>query len=130
MTMARKQVKEMVTEVALMTQLKHENIVQYLGCAVIGSYVLIGQCKLADFGASAELSAAAAAAAKAAGNDPEGENPIGTPMYPSDIWSLGIVVCEFGTGKVPWGDVGNILRFMIKLGDDETMLPEIPTTIP
>eukprot|EP01065_Artemidia_motanka_P020229 TRINITY_DN24227_c0_g1_i1.p1 TRINITY_DN24227_c0_g1~~TRINITY_DN24227_c0_g1_i1.p1 ORF type:complete len:1039 (+),score=214.93 TRINITY_DN24227_c0_g1_i1:317-3118(+) len=36
-----KQVAEVVQEVSLLTQLKHDNIVQYLGCACEGPFVLI-----------------------------------------------------------------------------------------
>eukprot|EP01062_Namystynia_karyoxenos_P072760 TRINITY_DN691_c3_g1_i1.p1 TRINITY_DN691_c3_g1~~TRINITY_DN691_c3_g1_i1.p1 ORF type:complete len:1256 (+),score=233.89 TRINITY_DN691_c3_g1_i1:76-3843(+) len=196
-TIARRQVAEMLQEVALMISLRHENVVQFLGCAVRNAHVLIvmeylpggslqtvllqfcgklplscvrrytkdmveglsfihrskpsivhrdlkpanvlltidGQCKLADFGASAELK-------QAAKGDGGEELPVGTPMYmppeqtrgrassASDIWSLGIVVCELCTGKCPWGDVGNQVAFMTRLGaKDSTMLPPIPEDI-
>eukprot|EP01062_Namystynia_karyoxenos_P077193 TRINITY_DN7723_c0_g2_i1.p1 TRINITY_DN7723_c0_g2~~TRINITY_DN7723_c0_g2_i1.p1 ORF type:complete len:1267 (+),score=364.40 TRINITY_DN7723_c0_g2_i1:99-3899(+) len=193
-TMARRQVTEMLQEVMLMVSLRHDNVVQFLGCAVRNAHVLIvmeylpggslsgalsqfggnlplscvkrytrdivtglrfihhakppivhrdlkpanvlltidGQCKLADFGASAELKQAAA-------KSEEEDMPVGTPLYMppeqsrgqattfSDIWSLGIMVCELCTGKCPWGAIGNILRFIKNLGDPEmNMLPTIP----
>eukprot|EP01062_Namystynia_karyoxenos_P043837 TRINITY_DN320_c9_g1_i1.p1 TRINITY_DN320_c9_g1~~TRINITY_DN320_c9_g1_i1.p1 ORF type:complete len:1409 (+),score=290.27 TRINITY_DN320_c9_g1_i1:72-4229(+) len=40
-THLRMQISDMIQEVALMTSLKHDNVVQYLGCAVEGPYVLI-----------------------------------------------------------------------------------------
>eukprot|EP00662_Eupelagonemidae_sp_cell21_P054301 gene54301-25765_t len=49
----------------------------------------------------------------------------------SDVWSLGIMTCELCTGVNPWGDVGNILAFMIKLGKEEhALVPTIPTKMP
>eukprot|EP01062_Namystynia_karyoxenos_P077194 TRINITY_DN7723_c0_g3_i1.p1 TRINITY_DN7723_c0_g3~~TRINITY_DN7723_c0_g3_i1.p1 ORF type:complete len:1290 (+),score=367.05 TRINITY_DN7723_c0_g3_i1:119-3988(+) len=193
-TVARRQVTELIQEVSLMIALRHENVVQFFGCAVEHGHVLIvmeylpggslqgvltqfggklplscirrftrdmvagldfihhtkppivhrdlkpanvlltidGQCKLADFGASAELKQAAA-------KSEEEDMPVGTPLYMppeqsrgqattfSDIWSLGIMVCELCTGKCPWGAIGNILRFIKNLGDPEmNMLPTIP----
>eukprot|EP00756_Hemistasia_phaeocysticola_P013054 Hpha_TRINITY_DN15247_c6_g5::TRINITY_DN15247_c6_g5_i7::g.64913::m.64913 len=94
-----------------------------------------GSCKLADFGASAEL--------KAMSKDTEsGETgPVGTPYYmppeqargqastASDMWSLGIIIVELLTGSQPWGDVGNLTAFMARLGADESMKPPIPPAI-
>eukprot|EP01065_Artemidia_motanka_P041707 TRINITY_DN5432_c3_g1_i1.p1 TRINITY_DN5432_c3_g1~~TRINITY_DN5432_c3_g1_i1.p1 ORF type:complete len:1205 (+),score=334.76 TRINITY_DN5432_c3_g1_i1:56-3670(+) len=192
-TLARRQVAELVQEVTLMISLKHENVVQFLGCGVQNAYVLIvmeylpggslqlllrqfsgripppcvkrymkdiatglrfmhknrivhrdlkpanvlltveGQCKLADFGASAELKAAAAGS--------EEEFPVGTPLYMppeqtrgqattlSDMWSYGLILCELLTGRVPWGDVGNQMAFMTRLGADDSMVPRIPDAV-
>eukprot|EP01065_Artemidia_motanka_P001125 TRINITY_DN10529_c2_g1_i2.p1 TRINITY_DN10529_c2_g1~~TRINITY_DN10529_c2_g1_i2.p1 ORF type:complete len:1351 (+),score=407.32 TRINITY_DN10529_c2_g1_i2:82-4134(+) len=189
-----KQVQEMVQEVHLMSQLQHDNVVQFLGCAVQGQHVLIcmeylpggslqgvlqqfdgklpessvkrftrdivrglefihqndivhrdlkpanvlvtieGLCKLADFGASAEL--------KSAAKVDESAGPVGTPMYMppeqaggqatsvSDIWSVGIVLCELCTGKVPWPQQQNILAFIVSLGKPDGPMPEIPDSMP
>eukprot|EP01062_Namystynia_karyoxenos_P048178 TRINITY_DN3659_c4_g1_i1.p1 TRINITY_DN3659_c4_g1~~TRINITY_DN3659_c4_g1_i1.p1 ORF type:complete len:1028 (+),score=255.50 TRINITY_DN3659_c4_g1_i1:277-3084(+) len=65
-----------------------------------------GHCKLADFGASASF------------EEVQGGGVIGTPLYmapeqargqacaKSDIWAVGITVCEMLTGKVPYKDAG------------------------
>eukprot|EP01062_Namystynia_karyoxenos_P077197 TRINITY_DN7723_c0_g5_i1.p1 TRINITY_DN7723_c0_g5~~TRINITY_DN7723_c0_g5_i1.p1 ORF type:complete len:1351 (+),score=370.05 TRINITY_DN7723_c0_g5_i1:41-4093(+) len=193
-TMARRQITELIQEVALMIALKHENVVQFLGCAVENAHVLMvmeylpggslagvlsqfggklpiscirrfthdmvsglkfihahkppivhrdlkpanvlmtieGQCKLADFGASAELKQAA---------DGGDDGPVGTPMYmppeqtrglattASDIWSLGIVVSELCTGRVPWGPINNPFGFMRRLSKDPNMVPAVPDTV-
>eukprot|EP01065_Artemidia_motanka_P004830 TRINITY_DN12302_c2_g2_i1.p1 TRINITY_DN12302_c2_g2~~TRINITY_DN12302_c2_g2_i1.p1 ORF type:complete len:1124 (+),score=240.78 TRINITY_DN12302_c2_g2_i1:95-3466(+) len=187
----RRQVAEMVHEVSLMSSLRHENVVQFLGCAVHGPFVLIimeyipggslqsllqvfggtlslgcvqrftsdivhglefihqngivhrdlkpanvlvtaeGQARLVDFGASAELAAVTA----------EGEVTAGTPLYmspeqargrvtqQSDVWALGIVVCELISGKVPWQNVGAGIVFMYKLGGDDSFLPVVPSCV-
>eukprot|EP00756_Hemistasia_phaeocysticola_P013882 Hpha_TRINITY_DN15310_c1_g5::TRINITY_DN15310_c1_g5_i1::g.91316::m.91316 len=189
----KRQLQEMVQEVQFMSQMQHENIVQYLGCAVTEAFVLIcmeylpggslagvlqqfdgalpessvvrfvrdiirglefihkqnivhrdlkpanvlmtvdGVCKLADFGASAEL--------KSAAGDGDG-GPIGTPMYMppeqangmatqvSDIWSLGIVVVELCTGSVPWERPNNILAFIHNLGKPDGPTPVVPDGMP
>eukprot|EP00756_Hemistasia_phaeocysticola_P026433 Hpha_TRINITY_DN16062_c0_g2::TRINITY_DN16062_c0_g2_i1::g.121834::m.121834 len=193
-TSAAKGVEEMLREVDLMTNLRHDNIVQFLGCGVESGHVLIvmeylpggslqsilrqfngkvpescvrrftrdilsglrfihsqcivhrdlkpanvlltieGQCKLADFGASAEL--------KTLSNQTEEEKVIvGTPMYMapeqtkgtattgSDIWSLGIIVCELHSGEPPWpAEVRNqsMMVFIGRLGTSPETRPEIP----
>eukprot|EP01065_Artemidia_motanka_P033173 TRINITY_DN4013_c0_g1_i2.p1 TRINITY_DN4013_c0_g1~~TRINITY_DN4013_c0_g1_i2.p1 ORF type:complete len:1227 (+),score=337.45 TRINITY_DN4013_c0_g1_i2:103-3681(+) len=189
-TIARKQVSEMVQEVSLMTSLRHDNVVQCLGCAVEASHVLIimeylpggsvggvlqqysgklplscikrfvrdivsglkfihsnqivhrdlkpanvlltieGQCKLADFGASAEL--------KQVAPEHERGQMVGTPMYmapeqagghactASDIWSLGIILCELFTGQQPWGKVGHPIAFAARLAETPDLVPELP----
>eukprot|EP01065_Artemidia_motanka_P019876 TRINITY_DN2376_c0_g1_i2.p1 TRINITY_DN2376_c0_g1~~TRINITY_DN2376_c0_g1_i2.p1 ORF type:complete len:1255 (+),score=405.02 TRINITY_DN2376_c0_g1_i2:173-3766(+) len=65
-----------------------------------------GQCKLADFGASAELSHAAAERAGAVGTPfymaPEAAQ--GIRVASSDIWSLGVTQHELFTGKLPWSE--------------------------
>eukprot|EP01062_Namystynia_karyoxenos_P082436 TRINITY_DN9284_c0_g1_i2.p1 TRINITY_DN9284_c0_g1~~TRINITY_DN9284_c0_g1_i2.p1 ORF type:complete len:1447 (+),score=331.32 TRINITY_DN9284_c0_g1_i2:88-4341(+) len=193
-----RQLEEMVSEVTLMCRLQHDNIVQYLGCAVEGQYVLIcmeylpggslqgvlvqfnnelpasccqrfvrdivlglefihdngiihrdlkpanvlmtveGMCKLADFGASAELGQKAAMGA--AGSSMQG--PVGTTMYmspeqasgsavaASDIWSFGICVCELCTGRLPWPPIQNGLAFMRNLAKPDGPNPEVPADMP
>ena len=63
-----------------------------------------GQCKLADFGASAGLSQLAKS----------NQGVIGTPLYmapeacigqackASDVWGVGVILCQLFTGKVPY----------------------------
>eukprot|EP01065_Artemidia_motanka_P025329 TRINITY_DN3032_c0_g2_i1.p1 TRINITY_DN3032_c0_g2~~TRINITY_DN3032_c0_g2_i1.p1 ORF type:complete len:1361 (+),score=411.78 TRINITY_DN3032_c0_g2_i1:58-4140(+) len=104
-----------------------------------------GQCKLADFGAAAELSAVAQ------------QRTLGTPLYmapeaargaaatASDIWSFGITLFQLTTGRMPWtqsvslGDDGSagissgsgqstsIVQWMRKLAKDEGMVPDVST---
>eukprot|EP00755_Sulcionema_specki_P012766 Sspe_Gene.52249::Locus_28949_Transcript_1_1_Confidence_1.000_Length_4027::g.52249::m.52249 len=88
-----------------------------------------GTCKLADFGAAAELSAASR------------NTTLGSPFYmapeacrcqaekKSDVWSFGISVFQLITGRIPWtveeGEGAALIRFTRKLGKDDTMLPII-----
>lgn len=100
-----------------------------------------GQCKLADFGAAAELSAAAR------------QRQLGSPLYMapeaaggavekvSDIWSLGISLSQLVTGVLPWGDSlqdstasknrgvqgsdTNLIGWYRRLSKDASMVPEI-----
>eukprot|EP01062_Namystynia_karyoxenos_P044873 TRINITY_DN3315_c0_g1_i1.p1 TRINITY_DN3315_c0_g1~~TRINITY_DN3315_c0_g1_i1.p1 ORF type:complete len:1134 (+),score=248.80 TRINITY_DN3315_c0_g1_i1:110-3403(+) len=197
-----KQVLDMVEEISLMTQLMHDNVVQYLGCALEQGYVLIvmeyvpggslegmmkifggtlpaapiarivcdivrglvyihdnntvhrdlkpanvlvtadGQAKLADFGASAEL-----AAHSAAGKTTDAGQGVvaGTPLYmapeqaaghavfASDVWALGLVLCELHHGQVPWPASMRgrpMLIFLTALANEPSCVPEIPASVP
>eukprot|EP01063_Lacrimia_lanifica_P020588 TRINITY_DN2788_c0_g1_i1.p2 TRINITY_DN2788_c0_g1~~TRINITY_DN2788_c0_g1_i1.p2 ORF type:complete len:1268 (+),score=428.35 TRINITY_DN2788_c0_g1_i1:116-3919(+) len=87
-----------------------------------------GQCKLADFGASAVLSEAV------------GKGVVGTLLYMSpeacrgeanyagDIWSLGIALCQMITSKVPYDTATvEVHSFLYKLGRaDPEALPAVP----
>eukprot|EP01062_Namystynia_karyoxenos_P069692 TRINITY_DN65167_c0_g1_i1.p1 TRINITY_DN65167_c0_g1~~TRINITY_DN65167_c0_g1_i1.p1 ORF type:complete len:1123 (+),score=227.32 TRINITY_DN65167_c0_g1_i1:64-3432(+) len=191
------QTAELVKEVSLMISLKHDNVVQYLGCATEGAYVLIvmeylpggslqglmkqfggtipvecvaslvgdtvrglqfihsnnivhrdlkpanilvtveGQARIADFGASSQL--------RAAGVAGDRENVAGTPLYmapeqahgrasfASDVWALGLIVCELHIGHLPWTDKlrgMHPLAFAATLCRDEHMVPEPPQSVP
>eukprot|EP01060_Flectonema_neradi_P007231 TRINITY_DN15019_c0_g1_i1.p1 TRINITY_DN15019_c0_g1~~TRINITY_DN15019_c0_g1_i1.p1 ORF type:complete len:1020 (+),score=172.67 TRINITY_DN15019_c0_g1_i1:44-3061(+) len=87
-----------------------------------------GVCKLADFGAAAELPAVAAM---------KTEHVIGTPPFiapeacncsiqiASDIWSLGVSVCFMVSGQVPFPlDEGPLsqYRFIHRMGDNSNPL--------
>eukprot|EP00756_Hemistasia_phaeocysticola_P039307 Hpha_TRINITY_DN16808_c0_g6::TRINITY_DN16808_c0_g6_i1::g.149083::m.149083 len=189
-------IEDLLSEVALMQQLHHENVVAYLGSALAASHIIIimeylsggslssvmkefkerlatpsiqrylrdmvrglsflhsheiihrdmkphnvllvidGQCKLADFGASAKLSQLSAT----------NQGVIGTPLYmapeacrgeascPSDIWSLGVIVCELFSGHVPYrfsdSNPFTPQGFMYKVGRDETYTPTLPPEVP
>ncbi|KAJ9441183.1 hypothetical protein DIPPA_17863 [Diplonema papillatum] len=186
----------LVSEVSLMENLRHENIVSYLGSTVVSGHIFIvmeylsggsladvlqqfdtmlpkssivryitdilrglcflhrnkiihrdmkpqnilvlttGECKLADFGASAELGALAET----------NQGLIGTPLYmapeacsgaacqASDVWSLGIIVCQLYTGQVPYSFVNsnefNPHGFMYKLSSTADFSPTIPPSLP
>eukprot|EP01065_Artemidia_motanka_P023505 TRINITY_DN28116_c0_g1_i1.p1 TRINITY_DN28116_c0_g1~~TRINITY_DN28116_c0_g1_i1.p1 ORF type:complete len:1068 (+),score=253.14 TRINITY_DN28116_c0_g1_i1:89-3292(+) len=171
-TQASRAVDELLREVGMMSSLRHDNIVSYIGSAVVHSHIVIvmeflpggslhnllmqfdqrlplssvqrytrdmlrglnflhhrgvvhrdlkphnvllttdGQCKLADFGAAAQL----AARAQHTGSSPRAvvQGVVGTPHYmapegcrgaavaASDIWGLGITVAELVTGQLPW----------------------------
>eukprot|EP00755_Sulcionema_specki_P018654 Sspe_Gene.67452::Locus_39795_Transcript_2_3_Confidence_0.400_Length_4557::g.67452::m.67452 len=94
-----------------------------------------GQCKLADFGASAGLSNLAKTA----------QGVIGTPLYmspeackgrackASDIWGLGIIVCQLFTGAIPYNfeeEAFNPHTFIYKLGNREDYGPSVPPSLP
>eukprot|EP01065_Artemidia_motanka_P042762 TRINITY_DN5786_c0_g1_i4.p1 TRINITY_DN5786_c0_g1~~TRINITY_DN5786_c0_g1_i4.p1 ORF type:complete len:275 (+),score=65.77 TRINITY_DN5786_c0_g1_i4:232-1056(+) len=187
-------IEELLREVVLMTQLRHHNIVSFLGSAVEGDFVLVvmeycsggsvqgvlqrfghlppptvvrytkdmlkgldflhgkdivhrdlkphnvlctidGVAKLADFGASAELR-----------DQCTQEDVKGTPLYMapeaarghackgSDIWGLGVVVCELATSVLPWpcaleSDFHKH-QFLYRLAKDEDFRPELPDDIP
>eukprot|EP00756_Hemistasia_phaeocysticola_P043679 Hpha_TRINITY_DN17256_c0_g1::TRINITY_DN17256_c0_g1_i1::g.17872::m.17872 len=183
--------RDMVHEVTLMTSLRHENVVRYLGCAAEGAYVLVimeylpggslqglksqfggsfglavsrrfvcdiarglkfihgekivhrdlkpgnvlvtaeGQARLADFGASAELAAASTGV-------------VGTPMYmspeqatgvasiSSDIWSLGITICDLISPTLcyRYEVVSDVVPFMYILGTNTAFMPKVPDDVP
>eukprot|EP01062_Namystynia_karyoxenos_P072754 TRINITY_DN691_c0_g4_i1.p1 TRINITY_DN691_c0_g4~~TRINITY_DN691_c0_g4_i1.p1 ORF type:complete len:1619 (+),score=343.99 TRINITY_DN691_c0_g4_i1:486-4859(+) len=190
-------IDELLTEVALMQSLRHENVVAYLASALVDSHVAIimeylsggslyavlrefggqvipvtsvqryvrdivrglaflhshgivhrdmkphnvllgidGQCKLADFGASAKLSQLATTS----------QGIIGTPMYmapeqcrgqatqASDIWSLGVVLCQVCSGRVPYEFSDEVpfnpQAFMFRLGRNPDYGPELPGELP
>eukprot|EP01061_Rhynchopus_euleeides_P033247 TRINITY_DN5559_c0_g1_i1.p1 TRINITY_DN5559_c0_g1~~TRINITY_DN5559_c0_g1_i1.p1 ORF type:complete len:423 (+),score=163.65 TRINITY_DN5559_c0_g1_i1:202-1470(+) len=91
-----------------------------------------GQCKLADFGAAKRLSKM------------ESEI-IGTPLYmspeacrgvvhpASDVWSLGIVVCQMLTGDVPYTFTEEQPyiphSFMFRLGSSDDFGPSLPDDV-
>eukprot|EP01062_Namystynia_karyoxenos_P018333 TRINITY_DN16824_c0_g1_i1.p1 TRINITY_DN16824_c0_g1~~TRINITY_DN16824_c0_g1_i1.p1 ORF type:complete len:1243 (+),score=266.24 TRINITY_DN16824_c0_g1_i1:147-3731(+) len=193
----RKQVGELVGEVSLMISLKHDNVVQYLGCAVEGGHAMIvmeylpggslqslmqqfggvlptscvrrllvdivggvefihgngivhrdlkpanvlvtveGQARIADFGASAQLRAAAVCR--------ETVSAVGTPRYmapeqtlgkavaASDIWAVGLMVCELHTGHQPWAPWQmelHPLAFATRITRDTSFAPTIPQDLP
>eukprot|EP01062_Namystynia_karyoxenos_P032316 TRINITY_DN2382_c1_g1_i1.p1 TRINITY_DN2382_c1_g1~~TRINITY_DN2382_c1_g1_i1.p1 ORF type:complete len:1154 (+),score=262.45 TRINITY_DN2382_c1_g1_i1:79-3462(+) len=208
---ARAKVAEMVQEISLMITLQHENVVQYLGCGVEGTYVLIimeylpggslqgiarqfggripggaaprfisdivrgldfihgrgivhrdlkpanvlvtadGQARLADFGASAELAAAAHTVMPTApearsntGSSSTRFTLVGTPLYmapeqargqavaASDVWALGVLLCELITGAVPWppADVKEPMAFIYKLSMNPRFSPQLSEEMP
>eukprot|EP01062_Namystynia_karyoxenos_P015092 TRINITY_DN1547_c1_g2_i3.p1 TRINITY_DN1547_c1_g2~~TRINITY_DN1547_c1_g2_i3.p1 ORF type:complete len:1540 (+),score=281.18 TRINITY_DN1547_c1_g2_i3:135-4754(+) len=200
----RRQVAEMVQEINLMIQLQHENVVQYLGCAVEGSHVLIvmeyipggtlqgiarqfggsippravprfisdiirglefihgkgivhrdlkpanvlvtvdGQARLADFGASAELAAAAHKKQKAEDDKKGVFTLVGTPLYmapeqamdgavaASDLWALGVLLLELLTGEPPWppAEFAEPMTFIWKLAQNSDFVPLISDGVP
>eukprot|EP01065_Artemidia_motanka_P020765 TRINITY_DN2480_c1_g1_i1.p1 TRINITY_DN2480_c1_g1~~TRINITY_DN2480_c1_g1_i1.p1 ORF type:complete len:1077 (+),score=265.27 TRINITY_DN2480_c1_g1_i1:53-3283(+) len=187
------ELEDLLTEVQLLSTLRHDNIVAYLSSCVFAGQVIIvmefvsggslqgvmeqfgtlpatslkryvtdifrglaflhgndpviihrdfkphnvlltidGQCKLADFGASAKVSKMSGGKGKV----------VGTPLYmapeacrgdittASDIWGVGITICQMFSGSVPYtfteDNPFDPHRFMFQLGTVGSMSPEIP----
>eukprot|EP01062_Namystynia_karyoxenos_P082441 TRINITY_DN9284_c0_g4_i1.p1 TRINITY_DN9284_c0_g4~~TRINITY_DN9284_c0_g4_i1.p1 ORF type:complete len:1631 (+),score=390.21 TRINITY_DN9284_c0_g4_i1:109-5001(+) len=97
-----------------------------------------GQCKLADFGASAVLTAASGTG-RVIGTPlwmaPEASE--GSVVFASDIWGLGITVIEMLAGEKPAAlyrlsgpfNTTAFLRQLAKRGGDETFGPHIPDSL-
>eukprot|EP00756_Hemistasia_phaeocysticola_P026435 Hpha_TRINITY_DN16062_c0_g3::TRINITY_DN16062_c0_g3_i2::g.121845::m.121845 len=95
-----------------------------------------GQCKLADFGASAQLTELNAS----------NQGVIGTPLYmapeacrgevckASDVWGLGIIICQIFSGEVPYKftdtDPFNPQVFLYRLGKTADYCPQPPEALP
>eukprot|EP01059_Diplonema_ambulator_P008673 TRINITY_DN18347_c0_g1_i1.p1 TRINITY_DN18347_c0_g1~~TRINITY_DN18347_c0_g1_i1.p1 ORF type:complete len:865 (+),score=290.89 TRINITY_DN18347_c0_g1_i1:72-2666(+) len=89
-----------------------------------------GQCKLADFGASAQLSSAT-----------RKQEIVGTPMYmspescranataKSDIWSFGITICQLLTYELPYVSVGHKVRTFMHGLAYGTYVPIVPSSL-
>ena len=180
------EIEGLVKEVGLMTKMRHENVVSFMSCAVVGTYMVIvsefvsggslmgllqdfgkiqttqvkryirdvlkglrflhsnhvvhldikphnvlvmidGQCKLTDFGASAQLSKELMQA----------QGVHGTPLYmapeqckgkagpKSDVWGVGIMAFQLLTGTVPYTVDNNFnsMGFMFRLGNDPNFGP-------
>eukprot|EP01062_Namystynia_karyoxenos_P006996 TRINITY_DN1244_c0_g1_i1.p1 TRINITY_DN1244_c0_g1~~TRINITY_DN1244_c0_g1_i1.p1 ORF type:complete len:1568 (+),score=469.39 TRINITY_DN1244_c0_g1_i1:84-4787(+) len=91
-----------------------------------------GQCKLADFGASAQLNQLASS----------NQGVIGTPLYmgpeaargaackASDVWGLGCILCQLFSGEVPYtftdDEPFNPHTFLFKLANVDGFAPTIP----
>eukprot|EP00756_Hemistasia_phaeocysticola_P038687 Hpha_TRINITY_DN16775_c1_g2::TRINITY_DN16775_c1_g2_i1::g.76647::m.76647 len=94
-----------------------------------------GQCKLADFGASAQLSHCAGV-----------QETIGTPLYmapeacagaaepASDVWGAGVIVHQCVTGQVPYRFSPQNpffpAVFIGRLRSDESFMPTISSNMP
>eukprot|EP01062_Namystynia_karyoxenos_P038046 TRINITY_DN27660_c0_g1_i1.p1 TRINITY_DN27660_c0_g1~~TRINITY_DN27660_c0_g1_i1.p1 ORF type:complete len:1178 (+),score=275.83 TRINITY_DN27660_c0_g1_i1:76-3609(+) len=192
----QKLMKDLISEVTLMSSLKHHNVVQYLGCATAGNYALIvmeylsggnlqdllrqfagvlptscvrrlladitrglefihgngiahrdlkpanvlvtveGQARIADFGASAQLAAVSVVTPGTAAGTPRymaPEQALGRAITASDIWALGLMVCELHSGSVPYSESQlslHPLAFATRLCRDPEFMPHIPQGIP
>eukprot|EP01060_Flectonema_neradi_P022308 TRINITY_DN30574_c0_g1_i1.p1 TRINITY_DN30574_c0_g1~~TRINITY_DN30574_c0_g1_i1.p1 ORF type:complete len:758 (+),score=160.13 TRINITY_DN30574_c0_g1_i1:47-2275(+) len=164
------ELEQIINEVSILSQLRHDNIVSYIGSGVVTGSVIIcmeyvpggslqslieqfghlpqtvirryakdimkglkflhasdithydikpgnvllhtdGQCKIADFG-TAKL------------GKTEAGKIVGTPIYmspeacrgeaekPTDIWGLGILLCQCATGKLPFTITGDFSPFL------------------
>eukprot|EP01065_Artemidia_motanka_P019428 TRINITY_DN2308_c10_g1_i1.p1 TRINITY_DN2308_c10_g1~~TRINITY_DN2308_c10_g1_i1.p1 ORF type:complete len:969 (+),score=339.39 TRINITY_DN2308_c10_g1_i1:201-3107(+) len=94
-----------------------------------------GQCKLADFGASAQLS-------QVAGK----QETIGTPLYmspeacagnaceASDTWAIGIILCQCLTGEVPYRFTADQpyhpAAFVGRMRNDPSFEPTVSSNMP
>eukprot|EP01064_Diplonema_japonicum_P021784 TRINITY_DN3134_c0_g2_i1.p1 TRINITY_DN3134_c0_g2~~TRINITY_DN3134_c0_g2_i1.p1 ORF type:complete len:1133 (+),score=192.19 TRINITY_DN3134_c0_g2_i1:63-3461(+) len=94
-----------------------------------------GRCKLADFGASAMLNKITEGTAGLTGTPlymaPEAAR--GHACKASDVWGLGIIVCQLFTGKVPYEFSGGFPysshHFLYSLGGSNPPSPTIPTSL-
>eukprot|EP01062_Namystynia_karyoxenos_P052621 TRINITY_DN4220_c0_g3_i1.p1 TRINITY_DN4220_c0_g3~~TRINITY_DN4220_c0_g3_i1.p1 ORF type:complete len:1305 (+),score=313.85 TRINITY_DN4220_c0_g3_i1:81-3995(+) len=96
-----------------------------------------GQCKLADFGTSGKVSEIAARAKR-------GMAIAGTPLYmspeaargdlgkPTDVWALGVMICQLWTGQVPYETESgfNLTFFLRRLAKDAAFGPKLPEDMP
>ena len=91
-----------------------------------------GQCKLADFGASAKLEQLRASDNKLAGTSTymAPEQCIGKVCKASDVWSVGVLTYQLLTGKLPYSRM--VLRMdpyeMVKAFS--TVSPELTLPLP
>eukprot|EP01060_Flectonema_neradi_P007949 TRINITY_DN15661_c0_g2_i1.p1 TRINITY_DN15661_c0_g2~~TRINITY_DN15661_c0_g2_i1.p1 ORF type:complete len:1125 (+),score=171.97 TRINITY_DN15661_c0_g2_i1:66-3440(+) len=98
-----------------------------------------GICKLADFGAAAIVGSLSLEA--------DTQKPTGTPMYmapeacrhdaciASDIWSIGVTVCQLLTGELPWRfsdpvDLNQDRILYLMSLEENPMVPHIPPSCP
>ncbi|PUZ55200.1 hypothetical protein GQ55_5G193200 [Panicum hallii var. hallii] len=85
-----------------------------------------GRAKLADFGCARS---AAAGSARPLGGTPAFMAPEvarGEEQGPAaDVWALGCTVLELATGRAPWGDLGDLLAAVHRIGYTDAA-PEVP----
>ena len=122
------QVKRYIRDVLKGLRFLHSNHVVHLDIKPHNVLVMIdGQCKLTDFGASAQLSKELMQA----------QGVHGTPLYmapeqckgkagpKSDVWGVGIMAFQLLTGTVPYTVDNNFnsMGFMFRLGNDPNFGP-------
>ena len=94
-----------------------------------------GQCKLADFGASAKLEQLRASDNKLQGTAMymAPEQCIGNVCKASDVWSVGVLTYELLTGRLPYET--SLLRMSAQMivqmiGTDESLTPQLALPLP
>ncbi|KAE9464849.1 hypothetical protein C3L33_03237, partial [Rhododendron williamsianum] len=147
--------KQLGQEIALLSRLRHPNIVQYYGCEAVtvywdikGANILVdpnGRIKLADFGMAKHITGQSCPLSFKGSPywmAPEVIKNSNGCNLAVDIWSLGCTVLEMATTKPPWSqfegvsnlsaDVALIIldvAAMFKIGNSKD-LPSIPDDLP
>ncbi|KAG2709834.1 hypothetical protein I3843_05G235700 [Carya illinoinensis] len=105
---SKESAKQLMQEIALLSRLRHPNIVQYYGTETIAGQ----SCPLSFKGSPYWMA-------------PEVIKTSNGCNLAVDIWSLGCTVLEMATTKPPWSQYEGVVAAMFKIGNSKE-LPAIP----